>query len=157
MRASLPINVLPESSLRDAYGRALQYETTHQQDTEKSMRARLLGYLILEALVPEAQNHTANAINVCQSDDALFALSEIYLKHFIQFRERALYVYQPVLTGTPVILTTRLCHLTLAEHSSRPSLCAESDSTQLQESPRGDGTAKTLVRLLIFTILCITS
>ena len=81
------------SEIRSAYSRILLQEQAARLDADHKVReqrlvhARILGYLILEGPSIRASEYVVERVNLCQDDEQMDKIGEMYYIHFIRVCE----------------------------------------------------------------------
>ncbi|KAH7908515.1 hypothetical protein BJ138DRAFT_1091111 [Hygrophoropsis aurantiaca] len=132
--AGLPANDYTTGRWRDAYDRCLVFEKNAASvppplsGPSRLVCARLLGYIIREALTDCGRDTISNEIKDCADEDALVVLATLYLNYFI----RCFLARKKVRTPTP------------SQHPSRPSFHDVQETLKylINEAPQSHATAK---------------
>jgi len=78
------------SEIRSAYSKILLLEqaAVHSNHDVRLVHARILGYLIREGPSIQASEHVAKEINMCQHNDQMDKIGEMYHLHFLRVFKR---------------------------------------------------------------------
>jgi len=133
MPQPLPMNTYILQPWQDAYAKCLHYEQVGNttSDATALVRARIVGYSMLETTSDAGRDFLAREINSCGNDDEFEHLAALYINHYIR-------CFRAAKGRTP----------TPSTHSSRPSF----DDTQetikylLEEAPQTTVKQKALIR-----------